>query len=321
MGRAHRRANPLDPDGPRQSSVNPVCYRVINHNYTIADAFCRQRIQYHVRGNSMKTARVVIMSVAVLAAGMAGYLAMNLTSPTVQVTEMSSEPVIEKMPTIDVLVTTANLPVGARLGEDSLEWKGWPEDGVIEGLIRRDNRPDAITELTGVVVRLPLFAGEPLRNEKIVDSSSRIMSSLLPAGKRAIATEISVATSAGGFILPNDRVDVIMVRRKTGEEGFLTEVILSNIRILAIDQRIEENADGSRTAVGTTATLELTPDQTKIITVAQQMADRLTLALRSVADVQESDSDGAKYLLSGEDGSAAIQLIRSGTITKVGATN
>jgi pilus assembly protein CpaB len=167
------------------------------------------------------------------------------------------------MPTIDVLVTTANLPVGARLGEETMEWKGWPEDGVIEGLIRRDNRPDAITELTGVVVRLPLFAGEPLRNEKIVDSSSRIMSSLLPAGKRAIATEISVATSAGGFILPNDRVDVIMVRRKTGEEGFLTEVILSNIRILAIDQRIEEDAEGSRTAVGTTATLELTPGSIK----------------------------------------------------------
>jgi len=68
----------------------------------------------------MKTARVVIMSVAGLAAGLAGYLAMNLTSPTVQVTEVSSEPIIEKMPTIDVLVTTANLPVGARLGEDSL---------------------------------------------------------------------------------------------------------------------------------------------------------------------------------------------------------
>ncbi|MBU4531640.1 MAG: Flp pilus assembly protein CpaB [Hoeflea sp.] len=269
----------------------------------------------------MKPARVVIMAVAVLAAGLAGYLAMNLTSPTVQVNEISSTPIIQKMPTIDVLVTTASLPVGSRLNEETIEWKGWPEDGVIEGLIRRDARPDAITELTGAVVRLPIFAGEPLRPEKIVDSSSRIMSSLLPSGKRAVATEISVATSAGGFILPNDRVDVIMVRRKTGEEGFLTEVILSNIRILAIDQRIEQDAEGNRTAVGTTATLELNPEQTKIITVAQQMADRLTLALRSVADVHESDIDGAKYLLSGEDGSAAIQLIRSGTITKVGATN
>ncbi|WP_322987756.1 Flp pilus assembly protein CpaB [Hoeflea sp.] len=269
----------------------------------------------------MKPARVVIMAVAVLAAGLAGYLAMNLTSPTVQVNEMSSTPVIKKMPTIDVLVVNASLPVGARLNEENLEWKGWPEDGVVEGLVRRDARPEAVAELTGAIVRLPVFAGEPLRPEKIVDSSSRIMSSLLPAGKRAIATEISVATSAGGFILPNDRVDVIMVRRKTAEEGFLTEVILSNIRILAIDQRIEQDAEGNRTAVGTTATLELTPEQTKIITVAQQMADRLTLALRSVADVQESDTAGAKYLLSGEDGSAAIQLIRSGAITKVGATN
>lgn len=269
----------------------------------------------------MKPARVVIMAVAVLAAGLAGYLAMNLTSPTVEVNQISADPLIERMPTIDVLVVNANLPVGARLNEETMEWKGWPEDGIVEGLIRRDVRPDAMTELKGVVVRLPLFAGEPLRSEKIVDSSSRIMSSLLPAGKRAVATEISVATSAGGFILPNDRVDVIMVRRKTGEEGFLTEVILSNVRILAIDQRIEEDAEGNRTAVGTTATLELTPDQSKIITVAQQMADRLTLALRSVADVQESDIDGAKYLLSGADGTAAIQLIRSGTITKVGATN
>lgn len=269
----------------------------------------------------MKPARVVIMAVAVLAAGLAGYLAMNLTSPTIQVNETSSKPVIQKMPTIDVLVATASLPVGARLNEETMEWKGWPEDGIVEGLIRRDARPEAIAELTGTVVRLPLFIGEPLRLEKIVDSSSRIMSSLLPAGKRAIATEISVATSAGGFILPNDRVDVIMVRRNTGDEGFITEVILSNIRVLAIDQRIEEDAEGNRTAVGTTATLELTPDQSKIITVAQQMADRLTLALRSIADVNESDTDGAKYLLSGDDGTTAIQLIRSGAITKIGATN
>lgn len=269
----------------------------------------------------MKPARVVIMAVAVLAAGLAGYLAMNLTAPTVQVNEISATPVIEKMPTLDVLVVSASLPVGARLNEETMEWKGWPEDAVTEGLIRRESRPDAITELTGSIVRLPLFTGEPLRPEKIVDSSSRIMSSLLPAGKRAIATEISVATSAGGFILPNDRVDVIMVRRKTAEEGFVTEVILSNIRVLAIDQRIEEDAQGNRTAVGTTATLELTPDQSKIITVAQQMADRLTLALRSVADVQEPDTDGAKHLLSGEDGTSAIQLIRSGAITNVGATN
>ena len=266
----------------------------------------------------MKPARIVIIAVALGAAGLAGVLAMNLTSPTVEYQEVASPAEVQKMPTIDVLVARANMPIGGRLAEDTLEWKGWPEDAIVEGLIRRDMRPDAATELVGAVVRLPLFTGEPIRSEKIADSSSRIMSSLLPAGKRAIATEISVATSAGGFILPNDRVDVIMVRRNQGADGYMTEVILSNIRVLAIDQRIEEDEAGNRTAVGTTATLELTPDQSKIITVAQQMADRLTLALRSVADVQESDTEGAKYLLSGEEG-GTIQLIRSGAVSNVGS--
>jgi pilus assembly protein CpaB len=137
---------------------------------------------------------------------------------------------------------------------------------------------------------------------------------LLPAGKRAVATEISVATGAGGFILPNDRVDVIMVRKGQGTDKYITETVLSNVRVLAIDQQIEEKEDGTKAAVGTTATLELTPDQTKVLAVAQQMADRLSLALRSVADAQEQDTNAADYLLSGDNGSALIQVIKSGSI-------
>ena len=69
--------------------------------------------------------------------------------------------------------------------------------------------------------------------------------------------------------------------------------------------------------VGTTATLELTPDQTKVLAVAQQMADRLSLALRSVADAQEQDTSAADYLLSGDNGSAIIQVIKSGSIAEI----
>jgi pilus assembly protein CpaB len=140
------------------------------------------------------------------------------------------------------------------------------------------------------------------------------MSSLLPSGKRAVATEISVATGAGGFILPNDRVDVIMVRKAKEADKYLTETVLSNVRVLAIDQQIQEKDDGSKAVVGTTATLELTPDQTKVLAVAQQMADRLSLALRSVADAQEQDTSAADYLLSGNNGSAIVQVIKSGSI-------
>ena len=227
----------------------------------------------------MKPARIIILAVAIVAAGMAGLLAMRLSGSNAVVQQ--AEALVRKEPTVNVLVSAANLPVGSRLDDKSMRWMAWPEGSLIDGFITESIRPQAMTELTGVVVRLPMFEGEPVRREKIADSSGRVMSSLLPSGKRAVATEISVATGAGGFILPNDRVDVIMVRRGT-EDNYLTETVLSNVRVLAIDQQIQETPDGEKSVIGTTATLELTPDQTKVITVAQQMAERLSLALRSV---------------------------------------
>ena len=175
----------------------------------------------------MKPVRVIILAVAVASAGLAGLLALKLTSGKTVIS--TAEPVIEREPTVNVLVASKGLPVGSRLSPDSVHWLSWPKDGVVEGLITEELRPNAVTDLQGVVVRLPMFNGEPVRQEKIADSSSRIMSSLLPAGKRAVATEITVATGAGGFILPNDRVDVIMVRKN--DENFLTETVLSNVRV------------------------------------------------------------------------------------------
>ncbi len=143
----------------------------------------------------------------------------------------------------------------------------------------------------------------------------------LPSGKRAIATHISPDTSAGGFILPNDKVDVIMTRRSSdaATEGFVTETILENIRVLAIDQTIQEDEEGRKVKVGETATLELTPRQAEIITVAQQMADRLTLALRATVDAEEEQGPGAEYLVSGEGNKGTVRLIKSGEVTEVGA--
>ena len=266
----------------------------------------------------MKPARLIILSVALVAAGGAAFLAMNLTGKQT-VVQMQSETVVKKEPVIDVLVASASLPVGSRLTADSMRWAGWPEGSIVDGFITSQSRPEAIKELKDAIVRLPIFEGEPIRAEKIADPGSAIMSSLLPSGKRAVATEISVSTSAGGFILPNDRVDVIMVR-KEDDGQFSTETILTNIRVLAIDQEIQEKEEGQKTVVGTTATLELSPEQSKVIVVAQQMAERLTLALRSVADAQEPDSVVAKHLLSGDSGAPSIQVIKSGVIQKMNDT-
>lgn len=268
----------------------------------------------------MKPARLIILAVAVGAAGLAGYLAMTLSGGKTVVKMQAAEAVVKKEPTVKVLVAGANLPTGATLNDDAMRWADWPQGAVSEGLITENAHPDVKKTLAGAIVRMPIFDGEPIRFEKIADASSRIMSSILPAGKRAVATEISAHTGAGGFILPNDRVDVIMVRR--GDSGtYLTETILKNIRVLAIDQRIQETQDGKKTAVGSTATLELTPTQAKVVAVAQQVADRLTLALRSVADAAEPDTDSANYLLSGDDGSPAIKMIKTGKISVIDQSN
>lgn len=266
----------------------------------------------------MKPARIMILAVAAVAAGMAGLLAMRLAGKR-DVIPQQIAAVVEREATVNVLVASANLPVGSRLNEQSIHWMAWPESGVVKGLITASERPDAPKDMNGAVVRLPIFEGEPIREEKVADSSSRILSSLLPSGKRAVATEISVATGAGGFILPNDRVDVIMVR-KGSQQQLVTETVLSNVRVLAVDQQIEEKQDGSKAAIGATATLELTPDQTKVLAVAHQLADRLTLALRSVADAQQPDTTAADYLLAGDRGGSLVQVIKSGTIMTDGPT-
>ena len=265
----------------------------------------------------MRPARIIILAVAVVSAGVAGLLALKVAGG--RGAPVQTEAVVEREPTVNVLVAKESLPVGARLNPETITWAAWPEGSVVEGFITDQSRPDAMESLNGAIARMPIFNGEPIRQEKIADSSNRIMSSLLPSGKRAVATEISVATGAGGFILPNDRVDVIMVRKSQEGSSYLTETVLSNVRVLAIDQQIQENEDGSKSAVGTTATLELTPDQTKVIADAQQMAERLSLALRSIADAQEADTGAADYLLSGGDGMPVIQVIKTGEIVNGGS--
>ena len=109
----------------------------------------------------MKPARIIILSVAVVAAGLAGMIAMNLAS-TPQVVE-KAEAIIQKEPTVNVLVSSVNLPVGSRLNPDSVRWVPWPQGSVVEGYVTQENRPDALPELTGAIVRLPMFEGAPVR--------------------------------------------------------------------------------------------------------------------------------------------------------------
>lgn len=268
----------------------------------------------------MAASRLIILSVAVAAAGGAGYVAKNMAVGTQEII-VEAGPVQPEIELSKVLVLGTDVPMGAPVG-DALDWQSWPADGINENFITQASEPEAIDKLKGSVARVAMFAGEPLRRSKLVGEGQSFMSSILPSGRRAIATQITADTSAGGFILPNDYVDVIMSRRAenaSAGEGYITETILKNIRVLAIDQTIQEDEEGKKVKVGQTATLELTPQQAEIITVAQQMADRLTLSLRSVADAREQPTDEADYLVSGKGRRGTVRLIKSGEISEVSA--
>jgi pilus assembly protein CpaB len=228
----------------------------------------------------MNTARIVVLAIAVGAGGIAAYPASGSDSKPLP------EPIVQ-MQTVDVLVAKSDIGLGQSVKPEDLQWQTWPAATASGIFIKRGERPDAATQVAGSIARAPFIAGEPIRDQKLVRADgSGFMAAILPTGMRAISTEISPETGAGGFILPNDRVDVILSKReknpdKTGGDIVNSEIILANVRVLAIDQAPKEK-DGQNAVVGKTVTLELKPEQAETLARSRQSG---TLALRSIADL------------------------------------
>ena len=230
----------------------------------------------------MKLAQILILTVA-LGAGFAAYrLAGTESDARVEVVQERIE-----IPSAEVLVAARDISLGTPLKSEDLRWSKWPLDSVTQRAITREAEPAALTGVAGAIARASFVEGEPISQHKLARADHGFMSAILPKGMRAVSTQISPETGAGGFILPNDRVDVVLTRRGSGGEGgglesFTSETILSNVRVLAIDQALEEQ-DGRQVVVGKTATLELRPEQTEILALADQLGE-LSLALRSLED-------------------------------------
>jgi pilus assembly protein CpaB len=234
----------------------------------------------------MKLFRVLVLGVALIAGGFAAYLALNMAPGAVAPAVVELPP---QIPTQDVLVAAVDIGQGQTLTSENIRWQQWPEAAMNPGFIQKQTAPEAVEELQGSVVRDQFAAGEPIREVKLARPESGFLSAILPSGKRAIAVQVSAQNTAGGFILPNDRVDVIQtVGQQTAPDGpsrNVSRTILRNVKVLAIDQTIEEQ-EGEAVVVGKTATLELTPAQVELITAAEA-SGALSLALRSFEDAEE----------------------------------
>lgn len=253
----------------------------------------------------MSAARIIILAVAIVA-GLGAALLIG-RPPKVSPSVTKYEPA----PTVEVLVAATNVPLGNKLAASDLKWIAWPLASLPEGVIRKQDAPEGEVEFIGQIARAPLFGSEPIRREKLLKADSGFLSAILPQGKRAVAitTDSKGANTAGGFILPNDRVDVIRTTRddSNSKDGSppISETLVANVRVLAIGQSIQEK-NGEKVVVGETATLELDPRQVEAVTLAQKTSS-LSLSLRSLQDAGENN------LPTDEGG---LTLVRYGVVTK-----
>jgi len=258
----------------------------------------------------MKPARIAVLFIAVAAAGGSAFIAKGMIGKNDRPQEVAAP----QIDTVDVLVANANINMGQSLKRNELKWQTWPKDAARSGYITKKSQPDALNKLQGTLANSQILAGEPINKAKLVLSEqSGFMSIVLPKGKRAISIRISPETGAGGFILPNNRVDVLQIRKTrtaSGQDsGVVVSTVLNNVLVRAIDQAWAEK-DGKQVLIGKTATLELTPDETETLTLAEAEG-KLTLALRSLRDSDPASVDEP----SKRRKSATVTLLRYGKKT------
>lgn len=288
----------------------------------------------------MSPMRLIILLVAAAAAIGAVFIVRSTQTPASATAEqpavVQAEP--EKMPTKLILVANSAIPVGKFVSLDDMRWQEWPADAPMDAFVDKEKEPEGLEKLVGAVARADLAPGEPVTHTKLVHpGTSGFMSVMLTPGMRAVSVEIEAETAAGGFIQPNDRVDVIVTRdveannnSGAGIKGIRSDLIMSNIRVLAIDQMYgpppAEGDEAPKTGqglaiIGSRATLELSERDATLLNTARKAGD-ISLTLRSVADIsapQGATGVGRAYRDGVAQDAEGVRVYRYGTETVASA--
>ena len=225
----------------------------------------------------------------------------------------------------EVLVARSDIALGTVTTDASFRWQVWPQDAVPPGAVTRRADGNSARDLAGGIARAPILANEPITRIKLVKAGEGgVLASILPQGMRAISTKITDDTAVGKMILPNDHVDVILTRRQRGKGGdeHISETLFSNVRVLAIGQQLDVK-EGKKGADGTTATLELNPDQAEQLALSKSMGE-ISLALRSIADFsRDGVGTSEPKIAKGKDTSRSdsMRVIKYGVISRAYGLN
>jgi pilus assembly protein CpaB len=263
----------------------------------------------------MNVTRIAILGVAAIAAGAAALLVRGmLGGATPQVEASVPAP---SLPTVEVLVASKDIEPGRPLAVDAVRWDVWPQSSVADPFITKTEQPEIDKAVAGYIVRAPIVTGQPITEAFVVRADKAgFLSALIKPGMRAVSVVVSPETGAGGFILPNDRVDIIITREHQQEgtniKNVRSDTILRDVRVLAVDQtsQTQVSKDSQLWAIGKTATLELTPAQAELVGHAARQGF-LSLALRALGDNRQLPV----YAL-GEGGTedSGIKVFRAGVL-------
>ncbi len=249
----------------------------------------------------MNLRTILLLVVALGAAGFTAYFAQNwLMAQREAFNAQASKPApAPEVTTEEILVAKENLPTGSFVKADNLTWQQWPKDGIKEEYVVKGIGSEK--ELEGAVVRTHLLAGEPITSARVIHPGDRgFLAAVLEEGKRAVSVPVDATTGIAGFVFPGDWVDVLLTFRTSvqdeSEEGssetrYFSETLLTEVRILAIDQRVE-NIDGTA-QVAKTATLEVSAKQAEKIAIAMSVGS-LSLSLRSMVREKQPDGNAAE---------------------------
>lgn len=238
---------------------------------------------------SLRTALLIGLAL-VLAAGTALFAHTWIANERAQM--LASMPTPEAPKTLDtvrVLVARKALPVGTFVTEDLVEWRPWPRDGLSDGyVVQSEDEEGGLAAFEGAVVRTSMTVGEPVTQARVVHPGERgFLAAVLEPGRRAIAVPVNATSGIAGLVFPGDRVDVLLTVRMRSpkkedqtDTRYFSETLLQGIRVLAIDQTLENNENEAE--VGKTATLEVTPKQAERVAIALEMGS-LSLTLQSLA--------------------------------------
>ncbi len=199
--------------------------------------------------------------------------------------QSATAPAAAALPTTTVLVAAADVPFAGRIEAAHVRPVQWPADAVPQGSFRSAEELLGDGSQTRVALRA-IAAGEPLLQSKISGFGGRAtMSSVVDENNRAFTIQVNEVSGVAGFLLPGDRVDILMTRTPENEREPVTYTILQNIVVRGIDQSADEGRNQPK--VVRAVTVEVSPTDAQKLALAQTVGT-LSLALRSVATTGEA---------------------------------